>query len=304
MSDQTQGPDDPGLDNVLRHLGVPASALLGHGGEARVYAIDDERVVRVIHPGGSCDHIRERQTLVDELARAPMPFALPEVLDCGTVDGRSYAIERRLTGRSVTAELGRLDRRERDRLVEHHLDAARALGDLRLDDRGWYGDLLASTPVRADGWLDYLTAKAADGLERAPGFEAIDPARLAADLADLAASDQTGPTGDVEGSFVHLDAFGGNMLAVGSTVTAVIDIGASSIRGDRRLDPLSAAVYLCAPPITPEADDGDRRVAERWLADAGLLDHLEPARRWLAAFWAWASDDRVLHRWCRSVLLD
>lgn len=285
-------PPDDGLRRVLARFGVAPSDLLGHGGEAWVYALDAERVIRVLHRSQDCGHVRERQGLVDELRQGPVSFALPEVLDCGSVDGRSYAIERRLPGAALGDELRRLDRRSRDRLVEHHLDAARALGDLHLDDRGWFGDLLGDSPVRTDGWRDYLEAKAADGLERAPGFEAIDPAELAADLPDT-----------TERSFVHLDAFAGNMLSVATTVTAVIDIGATSASGDRRLDPLSAAVYLCSPAITPAADEGDRRVARAWLTDADLIDHLEPARRWLAAFWAWATDDRSLHDWCRTVLL-
>jgi len=38
------------------------------GGEAWVYALDDARVVRVLHPGGRADDILRRQRLVDELA--------------------------------------------------------------------------------------------------------------------------------------------------------------------------------------------------------------------------------------------
>ncbi len=292
MDNQPDSPTDHGLQSVLDAFGIGPSDLLGHGGEARVYALDDHRVIRVLYDGQTCAHIEERQALVDELARAGSPFALPEVLDSGTIENRSYAIERRLPGLDVAIELGRLDRRARSRLVENHLDTANALGDLNLAGRDWFGDLLAPSPIRRESWRGYLTAKAGDGLSRAPGFEGIDPAQLAADLPDCQ-----------EGRFVHLDAFAGNMLAVGETVTAVIDIGASSIRGDRRLDPLSAAVYLCAPPITPAADEGDRRVARSWLANAGLIDHFDPSRRWLAGFWSWATDDRELHEWCRAVLL-
>lgn len=292
MRDRVDFPDDDGLRRVLRRFGVEPSGLLGHGGEAWVYAIDDARVVRVLHQGQTCRQVEERRVLVDELASGQVSFALPQVLDCDSIEGRSYAIERRLPGRSVGEELLRLDRRGRSQLIDHHLDAAHALGDLHLDDRPWFGDLLADSPVRAGGWRQYLEAKAASGLARASGFEAIDPAKLATDLPDTA-----------KGSFVHLDAFAGNMLAVGPRISAVIDIGVTSVRGDRRLDPLSAAVYLCAPPITPGADEQDRRVAKAWLANAGLLDLYEPARRWLAAYWAWAADDRELHRWCRAVLL-
>src|SRR5665213_211666 len=73
-----QLPDDPGVVSVLRELGITADALLGHGGEAWVYALGDDRVVRVLHPGGSAEDLLRRQRLVDGLSQSPPPFALPE----------------------------------------------------------------------------------------------------------------------------------------------------------------------------------------------------------------------------------
>jgi hypothetical protein len=93
------------------------------------------------------------------------------------------------------------------------------------------------------------------------------------------------------------------MLTDGRRITAVIDIGSTSVAGDRRLDPLSVAVYLASPEITPVAGSDDVDVARSWLRCAGLDDWFEPARRWLAGYWSFAIDDPVVLRWCRSVLL-
>ncbi|MGF1595642.1 MAG: hypothetical protein ACFCVK_01725 [Acidimicrobiales bacterium] len=93
------------------------------------------------------------------------------------------------------------------------------------------------------------------------------------------------------------------MLAVGSTISAVIDIGATAAVGDRRLDAVTAAVYLCADAITPEVGDTDRAVVRAWLSEAELLDWFDPVRRWIAGYWAHAVDDHQLHEWCRDVLL-
>jgi aminoglycoside phosphotransferase (APT) family kinase protein len=103
---------------------------------------------------------------------------------------------------------------------------------------------------------------------------------------------------------VHLDAFAGNLLTDGRRITAVIDIGSTSVAGDRRLDPLSAVVYLVAPEITPGFGAGDVDVARSWLRAAGLQDWFDPARRWLAAFWSAAVDDPNVLGWCRGVLLE
>lgn len=266
--------------------------LLGRGGEASVYAIDDERIVRVLHQTSEGSTVIRRAQLVAELTRKPAPVALPGVLALGEVDGRWFTVERRLPGRMVGDELRRLEGRERDLLVEHHLDAAAALGDLRLDSRSWFGDLLAVEPVRSRDWRTYLAERATASLRRGgPAFAGVDADGLAAELPDTTAP-----------AFVHLDAFVGNMLATGTTITAVLDIGPTALVGDRRLDPLAAAVYLASPQITPVATRRDVDVALSWLRNAGLADWFEPARRWLAAYWSSAVDDEPLRAWCQSVL--
>jgi aminoglycoside phosphotransferase (APT) family kinase protein len=104
-------------------------------------------------------------------------------------------------------------------------------------------------------------------------------------------------------AFVHLDAWIGNMLTDGQTITAVIDIGPTSIAGDRRFDPVSAVVYLASPEISGPMSTGDVDVAMSWLRTAGLEDWFEPARRWLGAYWSFAMDDPAVIAWCRRVLL-
>lgn len=283
------GPPEP----VLRRLGVGPGDLLGEGGEAWVYALDARRVARVHRARESDAAAEARAALLVELGRsaARVPFALPEVLETVAVEGRIVAIERRLPGRPLRDAFRKATGEARAALVHSYLDAAAAIGDLRVE-RPWYGDLCAADPVRARTFPAYLERRAAWGLERAgPGFCGIDAARLAAALPEPA-----------EPAFVHLDAFPGNMLGEAGRVTAVLDFGAVSIIGDRRLDPLAAVTYL-EPPITPAATRGDRAVAHAWLAARGLDGHLDAARRWIAAYWSFATDSPALHDWCRSILL-
>jgi aminoglycoside phosphotransferase (APT) family kinase protein len=285
-------PDDRGLVDVLVHFRVRPNDHLGNGGEAWVYALDEARVLRVLHAGGTIDHVHRRQRLVDELARSRPSFDVPEVLDVGEVHGRVFVIERRLCGRSVLAELSIADGSRRTQLIEAHLEAAAALGDLHLEARGFYGDLISDDAITTPTWRTYLEAKAAASLSRSMAeFASIDPSRLADALPEAA-----------EPAYVHLDAFTGNMLTDGKHITAVLDFGATSVIGDRRLDPIAAAVYLTAPDITPTVRPADSDVAQSWLRNAGLDHWLEPARRWLAAFWTFAIDDPHVLRWCRTVL--
>jgi aminoglycoside phosphotransferase (APT) family kinase protein len=287
-------PQDPGVLSVMRRFAVTADDLLGHGGEAWVFALGDDRVVRILQPGGVLDDIVRRRDLVAELSRVRPPFALPDVLEVGELAGRVFGVERRLPGRSVLHELSSSHGPARKHLVEIHLDAAAALGDLSLEPRQTFGDLIVDGAITTSTWRAYLAERAAVNLGRSTSdFWSLDPEALADGLPE--------PTGP---SFAHLDAFAGNMLTDGSRITAVIDIGPTSVAGDRRLDPLSAAVYLTSSEITPVVTPSDIDVTMSWLRAAGLRDWFEPARRWLAAFWSVAVDEPTLHRWCRRVLLD
>ena len=293
QTERVDFPEDAGLVAVLTPFGVRADALLGHGGEAWVYALDDDRVIRVLHDGGRADDVHRRQCLTDELARSSPVFALPEVVEVGDVDGRVFAIERRLPGRSVMDELRHIEGAARARLIETHLDAAAALGDLHLEPRDGFGDLIVDDAIVASTWHAYLEQRATTNLARSmPELRAIDGIELANALPDTTAAD-----------FVHLDAFAANMLTDGTRITAVLDIGPTSVVGDRRLDPLGAVVYLAAPDISPVATPADIDVAMGWLRAAGLHEWFEPAQAWLAAFWSFAVDDPTVMRWCRAVLL-
>jgi len=282
------------LSDVLRSFGVAPDALLGRGGEARVYALGADRVLRVLHGRLDLGAVHLRQALVAELAAKGAPFQLPEVLDIDEVAGHGVTIERRLPGQTVAQALATLAGPARDRLVVSHLAAAAALGALHLEPRAWFGELLAEPPIRAATWPDYLRRRAVTSLQRAPAeFASVNPEQLAAAL-----------PADGGSAFVHLDAFAGNMLCEGTQITAVLDVGATSLVGDSRLDPLACATYLTSREITPTSQPRDGLVAADWLGSAGLARWAEPARRWLAAYWSWAVDDAALHKWCRSVLLN
>jgi len=220
-----------------------------------------------------------------------VPFAMPETLETLEREGCIVVLERRLPGRPLRELLGEASGSARQALVRANLEAAARIGDVALD-RPWYGDLCSPAPIHTETFREYLETRAARNLARAATpFPGVDAGELARALPEPEAP-----------ALVHLDAFGGNMLAEGESITAVIDFGTVSIAGDRRIDPLAAAAYL-EPPITPDATDADRSVAREWLAERGLDGLYTPARRWLAAFWSVAMDDPTLDRWCRSVLL-
>ncbi|MEE2702946.1 MAG: aminoglycoside phosphotransferase family protein [Myxococcota bacterium] len=287
-------PPDFGLAQMLESNGLTPDAMIGYGGEARVYALDEGRVLRVYRQGTDLERVERRTALLSELARSRdrVPFSIPEVLEPARTEGRIATVERRLPGRPLTEILRESEGDAREALVRAYLEAAARIRDLAIEASA-YGDLCQSEPISTETFQAYLEQRAARNLAVAgPPFERVDPAALARALPE--------PAG---GAFVHLDAYPGNMLSDGRAITAVIDFGVVAIRGDARLDPLSAAAYL-SPLITPGAIEADGVVATHWLSEHGMGALYEPARRWIAAFWSPASNDDGLHRWCRSVLLE
>jgi Ser/Thr protein kinase RdoA (MazF antagonist) len=259
---------------VLKSLGIPEGAFLGSGAEAQAYALDGRRVARVHGLGVAEDDVRHRASLLSELAGSAgaVPFAIPRVLEIAAVEDRLVSIETRLPGRALSEVLGEASADQRAGLIRAYLDAAARIGDLQLE-RPWYGDLCNRDPIRTATFREYLRERARKSLAAAgPDFAAVDADELAAAL----------PAPSIP-ALVHLDAFPGNMLAEGGSITAVLDF----------LD----------SPITPSATASDRRAAVEWLRDHQLMDLYAPARRWLGAYWSFAREEPRLFDWCRSLLL-
>jgi hypothetical protein len=174
---------------VALRFGVAPDALLGYGGEGWVYALDDDQVLRILRDGGRKADVLRRMALVEELARSGPAYRLPEVLDVGEVEGRTYAIERSLPGRSVLEELGRIEGADRERLIEAYLNTSASLGDLHLPAHAGFGDLIADDPILAPTWRGYLQERAARNLARStPELRHVDPAGLVGGLPDASAS--------------------------------------------------------------------------------------------------------------------
>ena len=280
---------------VLAHFGADESALLGRGGEARVFAVDGECVVRLPHPGVDVASLDARRRFLDSIRDADVAFAVPEVLDHVEVEGRTVVVERRLPGRDALEALAELTT-DRAALVRSHLDAAAAIADLPCpSDR--FGELWGEGALVTGAFAEWATARLEVSLcLGGEPFAHLDARALTAELVEaLPEPEPPRPR------LVHLDAFLGNMLAEGDRISAVLDFGPMTIGGPRHLDPAIALAYL-APEITPTAGDEDRGVGQRWAIDAGLEPLLEPAERWMAAYWAGAAGDVRLQRWCRRIL--
>jgi aminoglycoside phosphotransferase (APT) family kinase protein len=278
--------------HLLARFGLDLGAEIGRGGEACVYALDGQRVLRVSHSPAPQRAQAQHRAFLMELGQSAgrVPFSIPEVLDQLEIDGQVVSIERRLPGRALVDVLGELSGPARRQLIIKHLDAAACIGDLQIE-RPYFGDINHPAPIRTSTFAEYLKRRAEESLRvAADDLREVDAAELASGW----------PEPDSK-ALVHLDAFAGNMLSDGETITAVIDFGVVSVVGDRRLDPLLAAAYL-VPPICRTARPEDQVVCGEWQEAHGLAALYRPARRWAAAYWSFARDDAALAGWCQAAL--
>ncbi len=290
-------PDDASLRAVLEHFGVTAGPL-GSGGEATVYPLGDDLVLRVAHAGSPVESLHERADLLAGFDRRAVEFELPEPLEVHTVARRYVAIERRLPGRPVDEVLADLDQPGRDRLIGSVLDAFETLPDVRSTHpagHGIAGDLIGPFVHHATDTRTWLVERVAQSLDRAgPDFTNVG----AETLADGLPTD--GPVG-----LCHLDGCAPNVLAIGTTVTAIIDFGPTTAIVDRRLDALATAAYLRIDTLRGALAPADHPVVDDWLDGRGLLEALPAMERWLAGYWSWVGDDEPeVDVWCRRVLLE
>lgn len=281
-------------DAVLSRFGISPDALLGEGGEAAVYAMDEDRVLRLPRTDVAQAALDARRDLIAAV-RHDAPFALPEVLDHVDVDGRTVVVERRLPGRNALEALGEAET-DREALVRSHLDAAAAIADLPCPT-STFGEVWGDGGIEAGTFGAWATSRlraslAVGGNDRSH----LDAEQLTDDL--VGALPEPEPETPL---LVHLDAYLGNMLADDDRITAVLDFGPMTIGGPRHLDPLAAIAYL-ASEITPTATDADRAVARTWAHERDLRHAVVPTERWMAAYWTGAVDDEHLQRWCDRIL--
>ena len=118
-------PPDAGLARMLESFGLTPEAMLGHGGEARVYALDEQRVLRVYRAGTDPEEVDRRTALLSELvgSRERVPFSIPQVLDTVPGAGRVATVERRLPGQPLTEILRESEGDAREALVRAYLEA-------------------------------------------------------------------------------------------------------------------------------------------------------------------------------------
>ena len=94
-------------EQVLLHLRWENAPLIGEGGEARIFDIGGDQVLRLLRPGGNADAQQMRAKLLQKISagHTTAAFRTPRVIDICHVGGRIAVIEERLTGITLAVAL-------------------------------------------------------------------------------------------------------------------------------------------------------------------------------------------------------
>jgi aminoglycoside phosphotransferase (APT) family kinase protein len=236
--------DDP----VLRRFSLSQDDLLGFGGESRVYALDDERVLRVYQRGVDRGYVDQLREFYDKLGSRDLPFEIPVVIEIATHGGLLYSIEKRIQGSRMSDFLKTATGEARTRSLVSYVETANRVQELPFEGNE-FGELLLPASMRQPAWTEYLLARARDSISRADA----DLARDVPDLNDVVAGweRELSLVSEVRTArLVHGDYFPGNVMVNDrGQVVAVIDFSPMSLAGDPRLDVLCALIFI-------EVDDG------------------------------------------------
>jgi putative membrane protein len=273
-------------DAVLAELGTERDRFLGEGGESQVFALDADRVVRLYRAG----HESATSPVVGQLRQlygfwsrtspsAGLGLQLPLVLDAGVSHGRSWTIDRRFAGESLSQWLATADVGARRTALASLLDAAEAVSRLPMPVPGFARLVGAGAPQTYGSLVELLsamlagpTARSHDDLARDVPDVAGAWDRLQRDLAQRIVT----PTlvhGDLDASNAYVST--GDR---GPRVTGVGDFSPHTLQADPLMD-LTGAVTFLELLGHPEAVSDSE-----WLLGVAVQRYGPEVARWIGVY--------------------
>lgn len=286
------------INSLLHHFHLDTTSLLGKGGESEVYALDSSRVLRIYKAGMPEHYIQQRRAFYTFLDQQHPPFELPVVLDQGSIDDRSFTIERRMRGRDFAQVLPGLTNGDRRHALASYLAVAAHIGTIQYPMQP-FGELLSADLLQRDTWPQFLWDRlqhtfqtSRTDVERdVPQIDRV-LAYMRSELHDL---DRFG-----EKCLVHGDYFPANVFIDDTlTVCGVGDFGYTTVVGDARMDLAGAIAFL-------EVVDGYQPHDTVFLMQTAVARHGAEVVRWITFYRLYYSfyfshckaDDPKTYAWC------
>lgn len=305
-----------GQHQVLAAFGIDGGQLLGSGSESRVFALDEERVLRLYR----LSHEAPRQTamqlkaLYETWVGAEIGIEVPRILDSGVIAGRFYTVDRRMSGRTFSAWLAEASLPERRLTLDSYLDAATALQRLPAPVQGFARLVGEGAPQQFGSLSELLNFQLQQAIAHSrPRLEHDLPHvaevwnRLQADIAERADfAEMPNITGRhrwpalVHGDLCPPNTFVSRTADGSAVVTGVGDFSPHTLVADPLMDVAGAVCFLELESYPGALEDSlwlGERAVERLGADTARW--IDVYRRFYAFYFSSAWDfDPELYAWC------
>ena len=263
---------DHAEEKVLTAHDLTAGDLLATGTEAKVYALNDEHVLKIYADPGQRTALETLADFYDRLDPDSVPYALPRIHHIEDHGSLLAVTERRLPGTPMSTACD-LTSPEIERT---YLQAVRDLAALRLRVPLSRRMLLTTQPETDDAaesdwnaFLRHLLNRRAPEVLPHLALDVPDIHHRIAAVLDRLMPPYTGTTG-----IIHGDLYPDNLLVAGSRVSAVIDFGTFTMIGDPLYDMAGACAYY-------RMYDEDRNGIRRRLLDLAGTPLSAPRRQQL-----------------------
>ena len=305
--------DQQGETELLAAFGTSRAQLLGAGSESEVFALDDDRVLRLYRSGHEAPLATARQleALYHAWQGREVGVEVPQTLEVGERSGRVFTVDRRFSGRAFSGWLATADPEQRRPALLTYLDAVVAVPRLPSPVPGFARLVgpeallpFATLPELLNVMLQGPVGRSRAALERdLPGVVDVWN-RLQADLLER----------QVRPLLVHGDVCPPNTYLsqgpAGPVVTGIGDFSPHTVHGDPVMDLTGAAAFLELEGYPGAAEDA------RWLEEViveryGTTDVAAgDLRRWLGVYRRFYGfyfsdsclDQPELYRWCLAQL--
>lgn len=277
--------------------------LLGSGGESEVYALDNDRVLRLYKSGVALEYVERRRDFYARLRAARPAFETPRLIDYGRVTDRIYTIEQRMRGRDFALVLPSLTGAARERALVSYLRVAASIGAIQFPELPYTELLRIDAPIQATTWTRYLSERFECSLRLSKADLERDVPDLDRRLNCIRAELATLPAVP-EAALVHGDYFPGNVfIDERLEICGVADFGYTTLMGDARMDLAGALAFL---ELAQSYHPRDTLFLRDWIANQGgveLLPILDIYRHYYAVYFSGCqADDPATYRWCVNIL--
>ncbi|GGL65492.1 hypothetical protein GCM10011575_24870 [Microlunatus endophyticus] len=292
-------PPGPGDIPVLERFGLVGVTPLGAGGESTVYPRGDDQVLRIYKGdhqgdhqgdhGGATDLVQQLRSAYDAFGQYDLGFRTPLIVESGELFGRTYTIDRRIPGTSLSAWLPTAARDQRRTALFRYLQVAGRIRLLPLPAQD-FGRLFGTDPRRFPTLGSLLEDQLRTAVRQTQQWLQKDlPAAAVERVIEEVRQRRCRP------AVVHGDYYPGNVFvdiaADGSAViTGVGDFSPHTLAADPLMD-IAGAVSLMGLEDYPEVAEDQAFVHQQAIALYGNaepdIDYwLDVYRRYYAIYYA------------------